>query len=82
MKWVKLSPGQGGRGGAGHKNSYKYDGGGGGGVLVDDEGPEIRKDKYNHESGEGYGAGGSYGYNGGTQECGTDGMIIVEINKC
>merc|ERR1712013_498588 len=70
------------RGGAGYGLGYRYDGGGGGGVLVNGKGPQIRKDRFNHESGQGYGAGGSYGYDGGYQECGTDGLIIVEIKKC
>ena len=82
MKFVELSAGKGGRGGEGYGLSYRYDGGGGGGVLVNGNGPQIRKNAYNHESGQGYGAGGSYGYDGGAPECGTDGLIIVEINKC
>ena len=82
MKFVELSAGKGGRGGAGYGLGYRYDGGGGGGVLVNGKGPQIRKDRFNHESGQGYGAGGSYGYDGGYQECGTDGLIIVEIKKC
>ena len=63
MNRVTLSPGAGGRGGS--TASSSYDGGGGGGVLVDGTGPSIRRGTYNHESGEGYGAGGNYGYDGG-----------------
>jgi hypothetical protein len=77
MNRVTLSPGAGGRGGS--TASSSYDGGGGGGVLVDGTGPSIRRGTYNHESGEGYGAGGNYGYDGGVQECGTDGLIVVEV---
>ena len=79
MKFMTLSPGAGGRGGS--ILSSSYDGGGGGGVLVYGAGPSIRRDGYNRESGQGYGAGGSYGYNGGIQECGTDGLIIVGVLK-
>ena len=82
MKFVELSAGKGGRGGSGYGLGYQYDGGGGGGVLVNGNGPQIRRDTYNHESGQGYGAGGTYGYDGGSQECGTDGLIVVEIKKC
>ena len=77
MMRVTLSPGAGGRGGS--SPSYSYDGGGGGGVLVDGAGPHMRQGTYKHESGEGYGAGGNYGYDGGIQECGTDGLIVVEV---
>ena len=76
LKFVNLSPGAGGRGSISFSTSY--DGGGGGGVLVNGTGPSIRKDTYDHESGEGYGAGGSHGYDGGDSTRGTYGLIIVE----
>ena len=53
MKLVELSACNGGRGGNGYGLGYRYDGGGGGGVLVDGNGPQIRRDTYNHESGQG-----------------------------
>jgi hypothetical protein len=76
MKRFTLSPGDGGRGGT----SKFEDGGGGGGVLVDGKGPPIRRDKYDHESGQGYGAGGSHGCcKYGVHVAGTDGLIVVEV---
>ena len=48
--------------------SNAYDGGGGGGVLVDGKGPAKRVDpRWQQESGEGYGAGGTFGYTWGDQ---------------
>ena len=76
----KVSPGLGGLHYTGAGGDI-WRGGGGGGIMINDEGPEVRINEAGIKLsvGQGYGGGGTFHVRNGDDRNGEPGVIIIEI---